>query len=244
MAWFQRIGQPADFDPETPLAFTNFARPSPIVHAANYDIIKPGTWLEHVQAPVAKWIEVWAILKQVRRNFPDEEDTVHRFLLHNWHVGKHDGGSRLNLSPNNVKACALCQRGELHFVQRPGAPETREQTDKLDHALVKCPHSVEFWRHVGTILEKELGTTLSVDDKSPEQAIRGYERVRSKNKRAKDKEGRKLVRTVICLALHQLVKARNRLHGTGDPQPLPPAHRLAHQLTLELRRLDRYTRAT
>ncbi|KAM0791963.1 hypothetical protein ACM66B_000466 [Microbotryomycetes sp. NB124-2] len=122
--------------------------------------------------------------------------------------------------------------------------ETREQTDKLDHALVKCPHSVEFWRHVGTILEKELGTTLSVDDKSPEQAIRGYERVRSKNKRAKDKEGRKLVRKVVCLALHQLVKARNRLHGTDDPQPLPPAHRLAHQLTLELRRLDRYVRAT
>ncbi|KAM0786553.1 hypothetical protein ACM66B_002010 [Microbotryomycetes sp. NB124-2] len=139
MAWFQRIGQPADFDPETPLAFTDFARPSPTVHVAHYDIIKPGTWLEHVQAPVAKWIEVWAILKQVRRNFPDEEDTFHRFLLYNWHVGKHVGGSRLDLFPNNVKACALCQRGELHFDQRPGAPGRFELVETLEHLVVHCP---------------------------------------------------------------------------------------------------------
>ncbi|KAM0791856.1 hypothetical protein ACM66B_004113 [Microbotryomycetes sp. NB124-2] len=148
MAWFQRIGQPADFDPETPLAFTDFARPSPIVHVAHYDIIKPGTWLEHVQAPVAKWIEVWAILKQVRRNFPDEEDTFHRFLLHNWHVGKHVGGSRLDLFPNNVKACALCRRGELHFVQRPGAPGRFEVVETLEHLVVHCPRSRQLWRLV------------------------------------------------------------------------------------------------
>ncbi|KAM0789851.1 hypothetical protein ACM66B_006698 [Microbotryomycetes sp. NB124-2] len=146
MAWFQRIGQPADFDPETPLAFTDFARPSPIVHVAHYDIIKLGTWLEHVQAPIAKWIEVWAILKQVRRNFPDEEDTFHCFLLHNWHVGKHVGGSWLDSSPNNVKACALCRRGELHFVQRLGAPGRFELVETLEHLAVHCPRSRQLWR--------------------------------------------------------------------------------------------------